>query len=63
MPEKPIPEPTDDLKALCNAEDQFANFDRVFRRVMSVPKAEVLKQEKRALHRNALKRARKKRSV
>jgi hypothetical protein len=58
--DKPIPEPTEALKSLCNAEDQFSNFERVFRTVMSVPKAEVLKREKKALHRNKRKRARKK---
>ena len=62
-PEKPIPEPTEDLKALCNADNQFSNFDRTFRAVMSVPKAEVLKREAKELHRNALKRARKKKST
>jgi len=60
--EQPIPPPTDDLKAKCDAENQFDNFERVFRKVMSVPKAEVLKQEKRELHRNARKLTRKKRS-
>ena len=61
--ERPIPAPTEELKTMCDAEDQFSNFDRVFRKVMSVPKSEVLKQEKRELHRNARKRARKKRSA
>jgi hypothetical protein len=58
--EQPIPKPTEELKALCDAEHQFSNFDRLFRRVMSVPKSEVLKQEKKELHRNARARARKK---
>jgi hypothetical protein len=57
---KRIPKPTKELIALCNAENQFDNFQQVFRKVMSVPKAEVLKQEKKELHRNARKRARKK---
>ncbi len=61
--EQPIPQPTDELKAMCDAENQFENFERVFGKVMSVPKAEVLKQEKRELNRNARKRAKKKRSV
>ena len=61
MKEKPIPEPTEELKAQCNAENQFSNFDRVFRTVMSVPKAEILKREAREMHRNARKRAKKKR--
>jgi len=61
--EEPIPQPTEELKAMCDGDNQFANFDRVFRKVMSVPKAEVLKQERRELHRNARKRAKKKRSA
>jgi hypothetical protein len=58
--DKSIPEPSEKLKALCDADNQFSNFDRVFRKVMSVPKSEVLKQEKKELHRNARARARKK---
>jgi hypothetical protein len=61
--EQPIPAPTDEMKANCDAENQFSNFDRLFRKVMSVPKEEVLKQERRELHRNARKRAKKKRNV
>lgn len=57
MPEKPIPAPTEELKAKCDADNQFGNFDRVFRTVMAVPKAEVLRREKEELHRNARKRA------
>jgi|SRR5579859_1922838 len=45
MKDKPIPEPSEELKAQCNAENQFGNFERVFRSAMSVPKAEVLKRE------------------
>ena len=60
MKDKPIPEPTEELKAKCDADNQFSNFERVFRSVMSVPKAEVLKREKKELHRNARKRAQKK---
>jgi hypothetical protein len=51
---------TEGLKAKCNADDQFGNFERVFRSVMSVSKEEVLKREKKELHRNKRKRARKK---
>lgn len=58
--EQPIPEPTEELKAQCDAENQFSNFERVFRKVMSVPKAEVLKREAKEKHRNARKRAKKK---
>ena len=60
MSDKPIPQPTEALKSLCNAENQLSNFERVFRSVMTVPKAEVLKREAKDLHRNARKRARKK---
>lgn len=60
MKHKPIPKPTKELIAQCDADNQFSNFDRVFRKVMSVPKAEVLKQEKKELHRNARARAKKK---
>jgi len=41
-------------------DNQFNNFERVFRSVMSVPKAEVLKREAKEKHRNARKRAKKK---
>jgi hypothetical protein len=58
--DKPIPEPTEELRAQCNADNQFSNFERVFRSVMSVPKAEVLKREAKEKHQNARKRARKK---
>ena len=61
--EKPIPLPTDELKTQCNAEDQFGNFERVFRSVMSVSKAEVLKREAKEKHRNARKRARAKKKT
>lgn len=60
MKDKPIPDATEELKAQCNAENQFSNFERVFRKVMLVPKAEVLKREAKERHRNARKRARKK---
>ncbi len=60
MKEKPIPKPTTELEAACNAENQFSNFERVFRSVMSVPKAEVLKREAKEKHRNERKRAKKK---
>jgi hypothetical protein len=60
MMDKPIPKPSPELIAQCDAENQFSNFERVFRSVMSVPKAEVLKREAKDLHRNARKRARKK---
>lgn len=62
MKESPIPSPSDELKVKCDADNQFDNFQRVFRSVMSVPKAEVLKREKKEKHRNARKRARKKKA-
>jgi hypothetical protein len=55
--EQPIPQPSEELKAMCDADNQFDNFHRVFSKAMSVPKTEVLKQEKRALRKNARKRA------
>jgi hypothetical protein len=58
--DKPIPAPSEELKSQCNADDQFSNFQRVFRSVMSVPKAEVLKREAKEKHRNARKRAKRK---
>jgi len=58
--DKPIPKPSPELIVQCDAENQFSNFERVFRSVMSVPKAEVLKREAKEMHRNARKRARKK---
>jgi len=61
--DKPIPEPTVELKARCDADNQFSNFERVFRAVMSVPKAEVLKREAKEMHRNARKRARAKKKT
>jgi hypothetical protein len=47
-----LPVPSEELQAQCNADDQFDNFQRVFRSVMSVSKAEVLKREAKEKHRN-----------
>jgi hypothetical protein len=58
--EKPIPAPTEELNRQCNADNQLSNFERVFRSVIAVPKAEVLRRETKERHRNAQKRARKK---
>ena len=58
MKELPIPKPDAKLIAQCDADNQFSNFERVFSKVMSVPKAEVLKREAKEKHRNARKRAR-----
>ncbi len=51
---------TDKLKARCNADNQFDNFERLFNTVMSVSKTEMLRREKKEKHRNARKRAKKK---
>jgi hypothetical protein len=45
MKTRPIRKPTEELKAKCNADDQFNRFDRVFRAVIAVPKFAMLKQE------------------
>ena len=58
--EQPIPDPTDTVKALCKDENQFSNFERVFRDVMAVSKAEILKREAREKKSNAKARAKKK---
>jgi len=36
---------TEKLRAQCNADDQFSRFDSLFRKVISVPKEEILKTE------------------
>lgn len=55
--DKPIPKPSSELIAQCDADAQFSNFERVFRKVMSVPKADVLKREAKEKRLNAKKRA------
>jgi hypothetical protein len=60
MKDNPIPKPDAKLIAQCDADNQFSNFERVFRKVMSVPKTEVLKREAKEKHRNARRRATKK---
>jgi hypothetical protein len=40
-----IPKPTKELETKCDADNQFDQFDRLFRSVISVPKAAVLKEE------------------
>lgn len=45
MKARPIPKLTEELKAKCNADDQFNRFDRVFRTVIAVPKDAMLKEE------------------
>ena len=53
MKDKPIAPPTNKLKAKCDADNQFSNFDRLFRAVISVPKATVEAEEKRQKNRKA----------
>lgn len=38
---------TDELKAKCNADNQFDRFDRVFRQVVSVPKTAIDREDAR----------------
>jgi len=63
MMDKPIPKPSPELIVQCDAENQFSNFERriPLRHVRS--QAEVLKREAKEMHRNARKRARKKRKA
>ena len=58
MKQKPIPEPTEELKSKCDREKQFSNLDRLFRSVISVPKADVLKAEAEEKQQKARKRKR-----
>jgi hypothetical protein len=46
-----------DLSARCACPDQFENFDRAFRTSLTVPKAAVLKEDKRWKRARAKKRA------
>jgi hypothetical protein len=48
-----------DLSARCAGPDQFQNFDRAFRHSLTVPKAAVLKEDKRWKLARAKKRAKK----
>jgi hypothetical protein len=38
---------TEELIAKCDAENQFDRFDRIFRQVVSVPKAAIDQEEKK----------------
>jgi hypothetical protein len=49
---------TDELKAKCNAENQFERFDRVFRQVLSVPKAAIDKEAAKVKRLKAKKKTR-----
>jgi len=44
MKARPIPKPTKELEAKCDADNQFDRFDSFFRSVISVPKTAVLKE-------------------
>jgi hypothetical protein len=56
--QKPIPEPTEELKAKCDAENQLSNLDRLFRSVIAAPKADVLKAEAEEKQKKARKKKR-----
>jgi len=58
MKQKPIPEPTEQLKAKCDAENQFSNLDRIFRSAISIPKADALKLEAQGKQQKARKKKR-----
>lgn len=46
-----------DLAARCDGPNQFENFDRAFRKTLTVSKAALLKEEARLRRANAKKRA------
>jgi hypothetical protein len=48
-----------DLTARCASPNEFENFDRAFRQSLTVPKAAVLKEDKRWKRSRAKKRAKK----
>lgn len=58
MKNRPIPEPSKELKAKCDADNQFERFDRLFCSVISVPKRDVLKEEAKQKRRKKAKRKR-----
>jgi len=47
---------TDELKAKCDADNQFERFDRVLRQVVSVPKAAIDKEEAKFKRRKRVKK-------
>ena len=49
---------TDDLKAKCDADNQFARFDTLFRQVVSVPKTAIDREEAIQKRRKAKKKSR-----
>ncbi len=48
-----------ELAARCEGRNQFENFDRAFRKSLTVPKAALLKEEARIKRARARKRAKK----
>jgi hypothetical protein len=50
---------TEELQAKCNAENQFDDFDRAFRKTLTVSKPAFLKEEARLKRARAKKRAKK----
>ena len=48
-----------DLDARCAGPNQFENFDRAFRKSLTVPKEAILKEESKRKRKRAKKRARK----
>ena len=49
---------TEELKAKCDADNQFERFDRLFRQVISVPKQVIDKEEALAKRRKKAKKKR-----
>ncbi len=47
------------ISARCDGPDQFANFDRMFRQSLTIPKAAVVKEEARLKRLRARRRAKK----
>lgn len=45
---RPIPKPTKELLEKCDAENQFENFDKALRTIITVPKSEIVKAEVRS---------------
>jgi hypothetical protein len=48
-----------DLAAPCEGQDQFENFDRAFRKSLTVPKEAILKEESQRKRARTRKRAKK----
>jgi hypothetical protein len=64
MKSQPRTEPLDipaDIAAKCTGPGQFERFDRLFRSVIAVPKADIVKAEKKWKQDRATKRSKKQR--